>query len=78
MKEIVPFKQLILDALNPGGEKMDVDAIIADYSAAADGFVPDGRLIQRPICWTRWTENGCCLRGLREVCWMSITARFRM
>ncbi|MDA1230134.1 MAG: adenylosuccinate synthetase, partial [Planctomycetota bacterium] len=40
VREIVPFKQIILNALNPDGEKMDVDAIIDDYSAAADRIRP--------------------------------------
>ena len=40
VREIVPFKQKILNALNPDGEQMNVDQIIADYSAAAERIRP--------------------------------------
>lgn len=40
VKEIVPIKQRVLDALNPGGEQMDVDQIIEQYSACADRLRP--------------------------------------
>ncbi len=40
VREIVPFKQIILNALNPDGDQMDTDAIIADYSVAADRIRP--------------------------------------
>lgn len=40
VREIVPIKQTILDALNPGGEQMDVDQIIEEYSASADRLRP--------------------------------------
>jgi len=36
VREIAPFNQIILNALNPDGEQMNVDAITADYTAAAD------------------------------------------
>ena len=40
VREIVRFKQIILNALNPDGDQMDADAIIADYSVAADRICP--------------------------------------
>lgn len=40
VREIVPFKQKILNALDPDGPQMDADQIIADYSAAADRIRP--------------------------------------
>jgi adenylosuccinate synthase len=40
VREIVPFKQRVLDALNPDGERMDVDQIIEQYSAAASRIQP--------------------------------------
>lgn len=40
VREIVPFKQKILNALNPDGEQMDIDQIIEDYSACADRLRP--------------------------------------
>lgn len=40
VKEIVPLKQKILNALNPDGEQMVVDQIIEDYSACADRIRP--------------------------------------
>lgn len=40
VREIVPVKQRVLDALNPDGEKLDADRIIADYSAAAKRIAP--------------------------------------
>ena len=40
VREIVPFKQTVLNAMNPGGEQMDADQIIEDYSACADRIRP--------------------------------------
>ena len=40
VREIVPFKQRILNALNPGGEQMDSEAIVSAYSAAAERIRP--------------------------------------
>ena len=40
VREIVPVKQKILDALNPDGEQMDIDQIIEEYSACADRLRP--------------------------------------
>ena len=40
VREIVPFKQKVLNALNPDGEQMDADQIIEDYSACADRLRP--------------------------------------
>ena len=40
VKEIVPLKQKLLNALNPDGEQMDADQIIAEYSACADRIRP--------------------------------------
>lgn len=40
VREIVPFKQIILNALNPDGEQMDTEAIIADYALVADKIRP--------------------------------------
>lgn len=40
VKEIVPFKQKVLNALNPEGEQMDADQIIEEYSACADRLRP--------------------------------------
>ncbi len=36
VREVVPFKQKVLNALNPDGEQMNADQIIEDYSACAD------------------------------------------
>ena len=40
VREIVPFKQKILNALDPEGPQMDSDQIIAEYSTAADRVRP--------------------------------------
>ena len=40
VREIVPVKQKILNALNPDGEQMDADQIIAEYSGCADRLRP--------------------------------------
>lgn len=40
VREIVPFKQKILNALNPDGEQMVPDQIIEDYSSCADRLRP--------------------------------------
>ena len=40
VKEIVPLKQKLLNALNPDGEQMDADQIIAEYSVCADRIRP--------------------------------------
>ncbi|MEZ6062083.1 MAG: adenylosuccinate synthase [Planctomycetaceae bacterium] len=40
VREIVPFKQKLLNALNPDSEQMDVDRIIEEYSACADRLRP--------------------------------------
>ncbi|MFM7864613.1 MAG: adenylosuccinate synthetase, partial [Planctomycetaceae bacterium] len=40
VREIVPFKQRILNALDPQCTQMDADQIIAEYSAAADRIRP--------------------------------------
>jgi adenylosuccinate synthase len=40
VKEIVPIKQKILNALNPGGEQMNVDQIISEYSVCAERIRP--------------------------------------
>lgn len=40
VREIVPFKQKILNALNPDGEQMVADQIIEEYSACADRLRP--------------------------------------
>lgn len=40
VREIVPFKQKVLNALNPDGEQMDADKIIDEYSACADRLRP--------------------------------------
>lgn len=40
VREIVPFKQRLLNALDPDGPQLDADQIIADYSAAADRIRP--------------------------------------
>lgn len=40
VREIAPLKQKVLDALNPDGEKMNVDQIIEEYSACADRIRP--------------------------------------
>ena len=40
VQEIVPFKQKVLNALNPDGEQMNADQIIEDYSLAADRLRP--------------------------------------
>ncbi|MEO1983383.1 MAG: adenylosuccinate synthase [Fuerstiella sp.] len=40
VREIVPIKQKILNALNPDGEQMNADQIIDEYSACADRLRP--------------------------------------
>ena len=40
VQEIVPFKQKILNALDPDGTQLDADQIISDYSTAADRIRP--------------------------------------
>ncbi len=40
VREIVPIKQKILNALNPDGAQMDADQIIDEYSACADRLRP--------------------------------------
>jgi adenylosuccinate synthase len=40
VREIVPVKQQVLDALNPSGDRMDADQIIQEYSAAAKRIRP--------------------------------------
>ena len=40
VREIVPFKQKVLNALNPDGAQMDADQIIGEYSACADRLRP--------------------------------------
>lgn len=40
VKEIVPFKQKILNALNPDGEQMDADQIIEQYGQCAERIRP--------------------------------------
>ncbi len=40
VREIVPFKQKLLNALNPDGPQLDADQIISEYSAAADRIRP--------------------------------------
>ena len=40
VREIVPLKQVLLNALNPDGEQLNVGQIIEDYSAAADRLRP--------------------------------------
>ncbi len=40
VKEIVPVKQKLLNAMNPDGEQMDADQIIEDYSACAERIRP--------------------------------------
>lgn len=40
VREIVPMKQTILNALNPDGEQMNPDQIIEEYSACADRLRP--------------------------------------
>jgi adenylosuccinate synthase len=40
VNEIVPLKQIVLNALNPDGEQLNADQIIEDYSAAADRLRP--------------------------------------
>jgi adenylosuccinate synthase len=40
VREIVPFKQKVLNALNPDGAQMDADQIIDEYSACADRLRP--------------------------------------
>ena len=71
--EIVRFKQIILNSLNPDGEQMNADAIIADYAAAADRIRP--MVADSTNYLLDALDNG---KWLREVCWTSITARFRM
>ena len=40
VREIVPFKQIVLNALDPDGEPLNADRIIEDYSACADRLRP--------------------------------------
>ncbi len=40
VREIVPFKQKILNALDPDGTQMNAEQIISDYSVAADRVRP--------------------------------------
>jgi len=40
VREIVPLKQIVLNALNPDGEQLNVEQIIEEYSAAADRLRP--------------------------------------
>ncbi|MCP4170023.1 MAG: adenylosuccinate synthase [Fuerstiella sp.] len=40
VREIVPFKQKVLNAINPDGAQMDSDQIIDEYSACADRLRP--------------------------------------
>ncbi|MFM7056348.1 MAG: adenylosuccinate synthase [Planctomycetota bacterium] len=40
VREIVPFKQRLLNALDPEGPQLDADQIITEYSAAADRIRP--------------------------------------
>ncbi len=40
VREIVPMKQLLLDALDPEGPKLNSDQIIEEYSACADRLRP--------------------------------------
>ena len=40
VREIVPFKQIILNALEPDGEQLNADQIIEDYSMCADRLRP--------------------------------------
>lgn len=40
VREIVPVKQQVLNAMNPDGEQLDCEQIIAEYSAAADRIRP--------------------------------------
>lgn len=40
VREIVPFKQRLLNALDPDGTQMDPDQIITEYSSAADRIRP--------------------------------------
>lgn len=40
VREIVPFKQKVLNALNPDGEQMNADQIIEEYSACAERIRP--------------------------------------
>ena len=40
VREIVPFKQKLLDALNPEGPQLDADQIIEEFSACADRLRP--------------------------------------
>ena len=40
VKEIVPFKQKILNALNPDGEQMNADQIIEEYGQCAERIRP--------------------------------------
>ncbi|MCA9033746.1 MAG: adenylosuccinate synthase [Planctomycetaceae bacterium] len=40
VREIVPIKQMLLNAFDPDGEKLNADEIIAEYSAAADRIRP--------------------------------------
>ncbi len=40
VREIVPFKQIVLDALIPDGEKLNAEQIIEEYSACADRLRP--------------------------------------
>ncbi|MCH2200615.1 MAG: adenylosuccinate synthase [Fuerstiella sp.] len=40
VREIVPFKQIVLNALDPDSEQLNADRIIEDYSACADRLRP--------------------------------------
>lgn len=40
VREIVPIKQKLLDALDPDGPKLNIDQIIEEYSACADRIRP--------------------------------------
>ena len=40
VREIVPFKQKVLNALNPDGEQMNADQIIEEYSVCAERIRP--------------------------------------
>lgn len=40
VRAIVPHKQMLLDAMDPSGERLDIDRILAEYGAAADRIRP--------------------------------------
>lgn len=48
VREIVPFKQILLNALDPDGEQLDADRIIEEYSACADRLRP---MVQDTTAW---------------------------